>query len=163
MTVPATLQEYEAIYGNQELDWFRVTGSPKFDYPIDYSVAILSVDEDSGRTDFVSRWESNCYCHYHRHVGETSVLVLEGEHHVVEESPNQTTHKIRKPGFFITNPGGDLHMEYGGPDGSLVYFSCHAEQGKLFDVLDADGNVLNTATVDDFTGGKIKGAKSAQA
>ena len=51
MTVPTTLQEYNAMYGNQELDWFRVTGSPKFDYPIDYSVAILSVDERSSDGD----------------------------------------------------------------------------------------------------------------
>lgn len=161
MNIPSTLAEYETKYGNSDLNWFRITGTPKFDYPIDYSVAVLSVDELAGRIDFVSKWEADCYCHFHRHVGETSVLVLEGEHHVVEESEYQTVHKVRKPGFFVTNPGGDLHMEYGGPQGSLVFFSCEAEGGKLFDVLDAEGNVLNTAYVEDFDGGNIKNAKSA--
>ena len=47
-------------------------------------------------------------------------------------------------------------MEYGGPEGTLVYFSCTAVDGKLFDVLDKDGKILNTATVEDFTSGAIK-------
>lgn len=150
MTIPSTVAEFEETYSQQELDWVRLTGTPKFDYPIDYSVAILSVDEQSGRVDFISRWEPDHYCHYHRHLGETSVLVLEGEHHIIEKTDHQTVHKTRSPGFFTTNPGGDVHMEYGGPEGTLVYFSCQAVDGKLFDVLDAEGNVLKTAKVEDF-------------
>ena len=64
-------------------------------------------------------------------------------------------HKTREPGFFATNPGGDVHMEYGGPEGTLVYFSCKAIGGNLFDVLDNDGTALKTATVEDFTSGAI--------
>lgn len=150
MTIPSTVAEFDEIYSQQELDWVRLTGTPKFDYPIDYSVAILSVDEQSGRVDFISRWEPDHYCHYHRHLGETSVLVLEGEHHIIEKTAYQTVHKTRSPGFFTTNPGGDVHMERGGPEGTLVYFSCQAVDGKLFDVLDAEGNVLKTAKVEDF-------------
>lgn len=155
MNVPSTLAEYAETYANKDLDWVQVTGTPRFDYPIDYSVAILHVDEQEGRIDFVSRWEANSYCHYHCHVGETSVLVLEGEHHVVEQKSHESVHKTRQPGFFVTNPGGDLHMEYGGPEGSLVYFSCKAVDGKLFDVINDSGKVLKTATVEDFTSGAI--------
>lgn len=154
MHVPSTLAEYAEAYAGTELNWVRLTGSPRFDYPIDYSVAVLHVDESNGRVDFVSRWESDSYCHYHRHLGETSLLVLEGEHHVVETRPHETLHKIRQPGFFATNPGGDVHMEYGGPQGTLVYFSCTAVDGALFDVLDKDGTVLKTAVVDDFRPGR---------
>jgi len=64
-------------------------------------------------------------------------------------------HKIRKPGFFATNPGGDVHMEYGGPEGTLVYFSCQAVDGALFDVMDRDGRVLKTATVEEFASGEL--------
>lgn len=156
MNAPTSLADFKNAYPDKELDWFRITGSPKFDYPIDYSVAVLNVDEKEGRIEFLSRWEANCYCHYHRHVGETSVLVLEGEHNVVETKDNETIHKKRTPGFSTTNPGGDVHMEYGGPEGTLVYFNCKAEDGKLFDVLDKDGNILNTATVEDFTTGAAK-------
>ncbi len=155
MKVPTTPAEFADTYADIPLNWVRVTGSARFDYPIDYSVAVLHVDEQDGRIDFLSRWESDSYCHYHCHVGETSVLVLEGEHHVVETKAHESVHKTRQPGFFATNPGGDVHMEYGGPQGSLVYFSCKAVDGKLFDVLDKSGTALKTATVDDFVSGAI--------
>ncbi len=157
MGIPTSLAEFAETYPSSELEWVRITGSPRFDYPIDYRVAVLDVDADSGRIDFLSRWEPNAYCHYHRHLGETSVLVLEGEHNVVETTATETVHKQRRPGFFATNPGGDVHMEYGGPQGTLVYFCCQAVDGKLFDVLDRDGKVLATATVDAFTSGAIGG------
>lgn len=122
MTVPSNLAEFAEVYPQKDHDWFRITGSDKFDYPIDYWVAVLNVDEEAGRIDFLSRWEPNCYCHYHRHVGETSLLVLEGEHNVVEKKDTETIHKTRTAGFFATNPGGDVHMEYGGPEGNTSIF-----------------------------------------
>ena len=158
MKVPENLAEFDQAYPDRaNLEWVRVTGTPRFDYPIDYWVAVLDVDASAGRIDFLSRWEPNAYCHYHRHLGETSVLVLEGEHNVVETTATETVHKSRRPGFFATNPGGDIHMEYGGPSGTLVYFSCKAVDGALFDVLDKSGRILNTATVEHFTSGAIKG------
>ena len=66
------------------IEWQRIVGSPRFDYPIDYWVAVLGVQPEQGRIDFLSKWEPNAYCHYHRHLGPTTLLVLEGEHHVVE-------------------------------------------------------------------------------
>lgn len=150
-----SIDEFSKTYDRENLNWFRVTGSPRFDYPIDYSVAVLDVNEEQGTIDFLSRWEPDAYCHYHSHLGETSVLVIEGEHHVVETSNNETVHKTRRPGFATTNPGGDCHMEYGGPEGSLVFFSCKSVDGKLFDVMDKDGTVLKTAMVSEFTDGSI--------
>lgn len=158
MNVPSSPAEFAKVYpavASNELEWMRIQGSPRFDYPIDYWVAVLRVDAEAGRIDFLSRWEANAYCHYHRHVGETSLLVLEGEHHVVETHDHESVHKTRKPGFFATNSGGDLHMEYGGDEGTLVYFSCKAVDGKLFDVMDKDGSVLASATIDDFTSGRL--------
>lgn len=156
MNVPTSLAEFAQAYPSDQLEWMRITGTPRFDYPIDYWVAVLHVDAEEGRIDFLSRWEPNSYCHYHRHLGETSLLVLEGEHNVVETNANETVRKTRRPGFFATNPGGDVHMEFGGPEGTLVYFSCKAVDGKLFDVMAEDGKVLNSATVDDFQSGGIK-------
>ena len=161
MSIPSNLAEFSELYpaesiSDEKLDWFRIKGTPRFDYPIDYWVAVLNVDEANDRIEFLSRWEPNSYCHYHRHVGETSLLVLEGEHNVVEKNSTETIHKTRTAGFSATNPGGDVHMEYGGPEGTLVYFNCKAEGGKLFDVMDKDGSVLNTATVTDFTTGAVK-------
>jgi len=145
-------------YRTDNIEWQRITGSPRFDYLIDYWVAVLGVQPETGQIDFLSKWEPNAYCHYHRHLGPTTTLVLEGEHHVVETTATETVHKIRKPGFFSRNQGGDVHMESGGPTGAVVFFSCQGvEGGKLFDVMDRDGKVLVTATIDDFLSGKLKG------
>jgi len=38
-----------------------------------------------------------------------------------------------------------------------VYFICKAVDGKLFDVLAADGKILHTATVEEFVSGGITG------
>ena len=67
----------------------------------------------------------------------------------------ETVHKTRQPGFYACNPGGDSHMEYGGPEGTLVYFSCEAVDGKVFDVLADDGKILATASIEDFTSGRL--------
>ena len=150
MTAPQSVAEFNAAFNTDNLNWVRFLGTKRFDYPIDYSVAVLEVDPATGRVDFLSRWEPDSYCHYHRHLGETSLLVLEGEHNVVETRGFETLHKKRSPGFAATNAGGDVHMEFGGAEGALVFFRCYAVDGKLFEVMDRDGTVLNTAFVEDF-------------
>ena len=132
--IPTTVDEFRRAYAGKELTWTRMTGSARFDYPIDYEVALLHVAEGGRRVDFLSRWAPDSYCHFHRHCGQTSLLVIEGEHHIVEQKAHETVHKIRSPGFAATNPPGDVHMEYGGPEGTLVFFSCEAVDGQLFDV-----------------------------
>ena len=151
MSAVSPLHPVATGYNTEAIQWQRVIGSPKFDYPIDYWVAILGANLETGRIDFLSKWEPNAYCHYHRHLGPMLVLVLEGEQHIIETSPTETVHKVRKPGFFTRSPGHDVHMEHGGPQGAVVLFSCQAvDGGKLFEVLDKQGNVLVTATIQSF-------------
>jgi hypothetical protein len=143
-------------FDSNHLDWQRLKGSPKFDYPIDYSVAVTSVDQAAGVIEFIGRWAPNSYCHYHRHVGRTATRVLQGEHHIVETTELQILHKIRKPGFQGQTPAGELHTEYGGPEGTTVIFLCEAVDGNLFDIVAKDGALLATATVDDFVNGRLR-------
>jgi len=67
----------------------------------------------------------------------------------------QTIHKTRRPGFRGKSPAGEIHMEYGGAEGSTVLFLCEAIDGKLFDIVANDGTVLATATLDDFASGRL--------
>ena len=141
---------------SNRLDWQRLIGNPRFDYPIDYSVAVTSVNQAAGIVEFIAKWAPNSYCHYHRHLGRTATRVLQGEHHIVETTELQTLHKIRKPGFQGQTPPGELHMEYGGNEGTTVIFLCESVDGKLFDVVAKDGTVLSTATIDDFVSGRLR-------
>lgn len=142
-------------FNTDNIEWARLQGDATFDYLIDYSVAVLGTDLQTGRADFLVKWAANSYCHFHKHLGHTTVLVLEGEHHVVEESATETVHKTRKPGHLVHNPPGDLHMEYGGPQGSVLFFSMQASDGALFEFLDKSGALLRTVTVADLTQGNL--------
>ncbi len=143
-----------AGYDDSTLKWKRLADYKKtFDYPIDYWVAIVGFDAEKKQVDFMGKWEPNSYCHYHRHLSATTSIVLAGEHNVVETTGSDSTHKIRTRGDVATTNAGDAHMEYGGPEGSVLLFSMDCDGGKVFEVLDKNNNVLVDLSFDDFIAG----------
>lgn len=132
------------------VEWFPYQGSPKFDYPIDYAASVVDADVARGRIDFLVRWAPNSYCHYHRHLGSTAAVVIEGEQHLTETREFETVTKVRTAGFKGQVPNGETHMECAGPDGLTMLFSTHAPDGRLFEVLDDAGNVLAASTIAEF-------------
>ncbi len=140
----------------KQLEWQQLKGGPRFDYPIDYSVAVTAVDRDAGLIEFIARWAPNAYCHYHRHLGRTMSRVLQGEHHIVETTDTQTLHKTRRPGFQGQSPAGEFHMEYGGARGATVLFLCEAVDANVFEILARDGTVIATTTLEDFVSGRLR-------
>ena len=143
---PASLP---ADFDLDAVQWMHVGGGPEFDYPIDYAYAVPSADPANGRVEFLVRWAPNAYCHYHRHLGTTEVTLLQGEQHIYEERAFETVHKVRRAGFSGELPDGEVHMEHGGPEGMTILFSIHAPDGRLFDLLDRQGNTLLTVTIDE--------------
>ena len=140
------------LLNNENLKWRRYTEGDAFDYPIDYSDAVLDVRED-GRLEILVKWEPNCYCHFHRHTAETSSLVLEGELLVTDidiETGKEIGQRVRVAGDFAHKQPGDVHMEQGGANGALVLFNIYApsEEGKLVESLEKDGSVTSTSTIE---------------
>ena len=142
-------------FDTSAVEWTDFDDDPGFDYPIGYSIGILGASRELGTVDFLGRWAPNCYCHFHRHLGDTTSLIIEGEHHTVETVNGESVHKVRLAGDYARKPGGEAHMEYAGAEGSLVFFSMKAVDGKIFDVLDKDEKVLSTNTFEDFAAGKL--------
>ena len=121
-------------------------------YPVDYAEAILDARSD-GRLEILVKWEPECYCHYHRHTAETSSLVIAGELHVTDIDPDtgeEKSSRIRPVGDFVHKEPGDVHMERGGPEGALVFFSIYAPEGdgKLAEALMRDGSIGSVATME---------------
>ena len=116
-------------------------------------MAVLGSQPDIGRLDLLIRWAPNSYCHFHRHVAATTTLVLEGEHHVIDidEDGAEGAHDVRPAGTYRIGPGGDLHMERGGPEGSLVLFSLHEPSGRMFEALDDEHNIFAVTTIESIT------------
>ncbi|MGH1490396.1 MAG: hypothetical protein ACRBK7_13580, partial [Acidimicrobiales bacterium] len=105
---------------------------------------------DAGRIDFLGRWAPDSYCHYHRHLGTTMAVVIAGEQHLSETTEFETVTKVRSVGFKGQVPDGEQHMERAGADGLTMLFSVYCPDGRLFEVLDQDGNVLAAATIAEF-------------
>ena len=80
----------------------------------------------------------------------TSVLVLQGEQHLDELRPDGTAvHKVRTAGTHHLTPGDPYpHLERGGPDGAVLFFSHHTPDGRLYEIVDLDGRVVHTVTID---------------
>ncbi len=138
------------LFENDNLRWKHFTGSDRFDYPIDFYSALLSVRPE-GHIELLYWWEPNSYCHFHRHTANTTSLVLKGELHVIDvdlKTGKELGIKIRPVGDFASKEPGDVHMERGGSEGALVFFSLFTEDGSLAETLSQDGRVLSTSSID---------------
>ena len=138
------------LYNNENLKWKRFQEGDDFDYQIDYSAALLNVNDD-GHVDILYKWEPDCYCHFHRHTAEVSSTVLEGELHVIDidlASGEEIGIKIRTAGDYAHKEPGDVHMEKAGSNGALVLFNLYAPHGVLAESLSMDGTVIGKATID---------------
>ena len=135
-------------FDGDKIDWTEID-DPTQKYPCKYEMAILGSDAETGRLDLIVRWPANSYCHFHRHVADTAILVLEGEQHVTEilDDGSEGEHKIRPAGTYVMSKGGEAHMERGGPEGCTVFFALHAVDGTVFETLDRNMNVLDASTV----------------
>lgn len=136
-------------------DWLDFGADPRFEYPIDYGIRILGWSAETQSVDFLGRWAPNSYCHFHRHLGVTVSLVVEGEHHTVETVDGREIHKVRGPGDYAQKPGGEAHMEFAGPQGSVVFFRMEAVNGQLFEVLGRGERVLASTPLAEFVAGNL--------
>jgi hypothetical protein len=138
-------------FDSDHIEWTHIADS-EVGYPCDYKTAVLGADPEIGRLDLIVKWRPNSYCHFHRHLADTTILVLEGEQHIIEirDDGSEGERKVRPAGTYASSPGGEAHMEHGGPKGATVFFALQATDGKLFEMLDKDMNVLASSTVEEM-------------
>ena len=132
-------------------EWREIVGDPDSPYPIHHDMCILGHDREAGTLDLLIRFDAEGgHCHAHRHLTTTSVFVIQGEQHIDELRPDGSgPHKVRKEGTHHLTTGDPYpHLERGGPEGAVVFFSHHSDDGRLYDIVDLDGTVLSTVTID---------------
>lgn len=131
--------------------WRTVTGVPDSSYFIHHDYTILGHDLAAGTLDMVVRWDGDGgHCPIHRHTATTSVLVLEGEQHLRDIGPDGSRNepRVRRAGdYALTTDEALPHLECGGPEGGLVFFGAHADDGRLYEILDDDLNVVVDVTM----------------
>lgn len=131
--------------------WREVTGDPGSPYKIRHDYAILGWDLSAGLLDMLVRWtDDGGHCPIHRHVGTTTVLVLEGEQHLRDLHPDGTRGepRVRLAGdYALTVEEALPHLERGGPSGGLVFFGNHSSDGRLYEIFDAELNRIADVTM----------------
>jgi hypothetical protein len=131
--------------------WRTITGDDTTSYPVHHDLCVLGHDREAGTIDLLIRFHGDGgHCHAHRHITTTSVLVLAGEQHLDEIRPGgERVHKVRTAGtHHLTTGDAYPHLERGGPDGAVLFFSHHTPDGRLYEIVDEDGAVVHTVTVD---------------
>ncbi len=112
---------------------------------------VLGVNETRQKVDLYFRLTPGARCPSHRHVGPTDTLVVEGEHRTWELAGDEWhLDQIRPPGFFGGNEGDHLHSEEGGAEGAIVLLSMEARDGVIWETMNDEGDVIDTATFEDF-------------
>ena len=112
---------------------------------------ILDVNPESRTVDMLFHFEPNRDCFYHRHLCGVASLVLEGQHRIREpDGQGSERLKLRSAGEFSFSAGGDTHIEGGGPEGAVVYFSFRGSQDHIYDILDENLNLVREVSVQDF-------------
>ncbi len=137
-------------------DWREITGDPESPYLVRHELCILGHDRDAGTIDLLIRFDGDGgHCQAHRHITTTSVLVLQGEQHLEELRPDGTrVPKVRTLGSHHLTTGDPYpHLERGGPDGAVLFFSHHTDDGRLYEIVDPDGEVVSTVTLDSLVAG----------
>ena len=140
-------------FDTSNLRWMVSDGDGSTSYRIHQETSILGYDRAAGTLDMLVRFD-NCggHCPAHRHVTTTSVLVLDGEQHLDDMLPGgQRVHKVRKAGeYHLTTGDTHPHLERGGSDGALVFYSHHTDDGSLYELVDEKGEVIYVVTLDDL-------------
>ncbi len=115
---------------------------------------LLSVDHDAQVVDMLMKFDPHAECVPHRHVGPTKTLVLEGAHSLYEPVKDHGPANVtRTASGFGSNRGDETHIEGGGPDGATILLMMTARDGVVYEILNDDGSINRTITMDDFQRG----------
>jgi hypothetical protein len=112
---------------------------------------LLDVNVATRTADMIVKFEPGARCMYHRHVAPATSLVLEGELHIFDKTSTGETLRVIKPaGTYTSGVEDDLHVEGGGENGVIVYFSMRGSSDHIYDLLDSNLNLKRAITIHDF-------------
>ena len=129
-------------FDEQNIQWRELEGFKHM------MVSIFFVDEARNRVDLLIKFDPDEKVLLHRHLADTNTFVIEGGHVIYE--PDGSVREVRPVGQYTFGTGRDAHDEGGGPNGCILYYSVRGETDALFDMLDANLNVVATLHTADF-------------
>lgn len=114
-------------------------------------ISMLQVDPKDRIVDFLVKFDANQKVFLHRHLAQTNLFVVQGEHRIYE--PDGSLKEIRKTGSYTASAPGGVHFEGGGDEDCIVLYNIRGNgKDELFEVMDDDGKVVGIIGVADFAG-----------
>ena len=132
------------LFDDRNIDW-QPLGEFKH-----FMVAVYHVDEARKIVDFIIKYEPNERIVTHRHLAQTSTLVIQGEHRIYE--PNGELKEVRPVGGYTSSPPAEPHSEGGGAEGAVIFYSLRADDERLFELYDDEMKSIATLGIADFAG-----------
>ena len=139
-TIASPMTSYQ--FDEHNIQWRELAGFKHM------MVSIFFVDEAQNRVDLLIKFDPNEKVLLHRHLADTNTFVIEGNHVIYE--PDGQVREVRPVGRYTFGTGRDAHDEGGGPNGCVLFYSVRGETNSLFDMLDANLNVMATLHTADF-------------
>ncbi len=114
-------------------------------------VCVFDIDAQRQIVDAVFRFPANQKVALHRHVSQTNMLILSGELIMYED--DGSVRSRRQAGQYFTGAKNDAHLEGGGPEGAVVFYSVRGHgDPAMIELLDKDYNVIGELTFADAAG-----------
>ncbi len=130
-------------FNNEKVTWSQLEGIDHLSY------CLLDVDPERQIVDVMLKFDANKQILLHRHVALNHMLVLQGEHRLYE--PDGSVKEVRPTGrYTVSHASDDPHREGGGDEDVVILFSIRGTNGKLYEFLDDDLNIVGEFNMDDF-------------
>jgi hypothetical protein len=112
---------------------------------------LLDVNVAARTADMIVKFDPGARCMYHRHVAPCTSLVLEGALHIIDQTSTGENLRVIKPaGMYTSGVEDDMHVEGGGENGVIVFFSMRGASDRIYDLLDDKLNLTRAITIHDF-------------
>lgn len=130
-------------YDARNISWHTLEGFPHLAYHI------CAVDEAKRIVDVLFKFDANAKIATHRHRCDYVTLVLQGELRIYRA--NGELKEVRPVGSYVSTPGdGEPHTEGGGTQDVIAFFSNRNVSGPVYEILDADLNIIATLGIPEF-------------
>jgi quercetin dioxygenase-like cupin family protein len=131
------------MFDDQNITWY------KLDWLDHVEFYVYKVDEENGIVDILFKFAPNQKVMLHRHKTPYITFVVQGELRFYR--PNGELKEIRPTGSYVFGvANGEPHLEGGGDEPAIVFFSNREVKDALYEFLDADMQTTTVLRLEDF-------------
>ncbi len=130
-------------FDDENITWYKLDWLPDLEF------YVYKVDEKNRIIDILFKFAANSKVQLHRHKSPYVTLVIQGELRFYR--PNGELKEIRPTGSYVSGvANGEPHLEGGGDEDAIVFFSNREVEGPLYEFLDENLQPTVTLGFDDF-------------